>query len=112
MAKEDPSYYALTLRRGETKSIPLTFGPRDKSLPRYVITGQPVELRIKPKGEAEIVKNSAPHISVTDGPNGVATLAYPGSEVAAFTFQNAQFAILLNGERWIYGDLTIKDLYE
>lgn len=112
MAKDDPSYYALTLRRGETRSIPLIFGPRDLSLPRYVITGQSIELRIQPKGAAEITKNSAPHIAVTDGPNGVATIAYPGAEVTAFAFQNAQFVILLNGERWIKGDLTIKDLYE
>lgn len=112
MATENPNYHGLTLRRGETRAIPFTYRPRDKTLPPFVITGQPVELRIQPKGAAEIVKNSAPHISVTDGPNGVITIAYPGAEITAFDFQNAKYAVLLNGERLFYGDLTIKDLYE
>lgn len=112
MAKAEPSYYALTLLREDSESIPLTYRPRDKTLPPYVITGQPVEMRIKPKGAAEIVYNSAPNIAVTDGANGEITIAIPSATKAAYTFQNASYAVLLNGKRLFYGDLTLKSIYE
>lgn len=109
---EGIDYHDLTLRRGETRPIPFTYRPIDKSLPPYVITGQPVAMKISPQGSAEIVYTAAPEISITNGAAGEITIAIPGSVVDAFDFQNAMYAILLNGKRLFYGTLTVKSLYE
>lgn len=106
MAKEDPEYHPIVLRRGETKSVSYTYRPRDKTLPPHNITGKVAMMKIKAKGIPEITY-VAPYVMVTDGPNGVITRALPGADVTAFAFQNADYAMLLDGERLFYGDLTI-----
>lgn len=112
MAKDEPSYYALTLRRGESKSRPFTWGPRDKSLPRYNLTGKSIEMRIKPKTGSEIVYNTNPGCYLSDAANGQFTINPTGAMVTAYDFQNASYAVLVDGERIMYGDLTVTGLYE
>lgn len=113
MAKDSPNYYALTLRRGESKSRPFIWGPRDKSLPRYNLTGKAVEMRIKPKGGTEIVYAAVnPGCYLSDAANGQFTINPTGAMVAAYTFQNAEYAVLIDGERVMYGDVTITGLYD
>lgn len=111
MANQDVNFYALTLRRGETRPVVFVYRPRDKSLPPYNISGKTAELRIKPQGAAEIVYSS-PEISITNGVGGEITINIPGATVTAYDFQNAPYTVLLDGKRLFYGELTIKSLYE
>ena len=112
MASSDEGYFALELRRGETRPIPIVHRPKDKTLPPYNITGKPVEMRIQPQGAAEIVYNSAPNISITNGVGGELTLAIPGATVTAYAFEHADYVIMLDGKRLLHGPLDIKGLYE
>lgn len=111
MAEQEPGYLPITLRRGETRPIPLTYGPRDPTLPRYNLTGQPVEMRIQPDDAAEIVI-AGPNVAVTNGPAGEITIAIPAATVTAFAFNNADYVLMLNARRLLHGPLTIKGIYE
>lgn len=102
----------MELRRGETRSTPFTYRPRDKALPPYVITGKPIEMRIKADGLAEIVYNAAPDIAITNGPGGVFTVGILGATVTAYSFDHADYVIMLDGKRLLHGPLDIKGLYE
>lgn len=112
MAKDQPNYLAITLRRGETETIVLEYGPEDLTQDRYNLTGKSVEMRIKPDGQDEIVFDASPEISITDATGGEITVAIPGATVDAWEFQNAKYVILLDGSQLIVGDLTIVGLYE
>lgn len=111
MAIDENNYHPLKLRRGETRTIPFTYRPIDKSLPPYDLTNGVVEMKIQPAGAAEIVFGS-PQIQITDAAAGKIAIAIPGATITAFEFQTAPYAVLLNGKRLFYGDLTIKSLYE
>lgn len=111
MATEDPSNHPITLRRGETRPIPLVYRPRDLTLVPYNLTGKTVAMRIKPHGETEIVYGS-PEISITDAVGGEITINISGATVTAYDFLNAPYVILLDGKRLIFGTLTIKSLYD
>lgn len=113
MPKDEPGYKALTFRRGETRAVPFTYGPRDKTLPRYDLTGKSVSMRIQPDGAAEIVYtdvNPGCYISNTVG--GEITINPTGAMVTAYDFLNAPYVVLLDGKRIMRGELTIKSLYE
>lgn len=111
MAINENSYHPLTFRREETRPMLFVFRPRDKSLPPFNLSGKTIQLRIKPHGESEIIFNS-PEISITNAVGGEFTIAIPGATVTAWTFQTAPYAILLDGKRILYGDITVKSVYE
>lgn len=111
MGKEDPSFQSIVLRRGETKTVPYTYGPRNPALPRHNLTGKTVVMRIKPKSGSEITL-TAPDIAITNATGGVITRAIRSSVIDSWTFQNAQYAVMLDGQRLWYGELTIRGLYE
>lgn len=111
MANDEKTYFDMTLRRGEARPIVFVYRPRNKSLPPYNLTGKVVQMRIKPPGEAEIIYN-APIISITNGAGGEITISIPEATVNAYAFQNAPYAVLLDGKRLFPGTLTIKSLYE
>lgn len=108
---KESGYREIVLRRGEDRSIKFIYRPRDRSLPPFDISGQTVVLKVKAKGAAEQTFGS-PEVAITNGPGGEITLNGTGSTLTTLQFQSADYAILLNGKRLVYGSLTLTSLYE
>lgn len=112
MADEGTSH-PLIFIRGEERDYLFIYGPRDLTLPRFIITGQSVSMKIKPHGASEIVYTDVnPGIRVSNGAVGEITVNPTGAMKTAYEFQNAPYVILLNGKRLFYGTVTVRPLYE